>query len=211
MKNIFIKLHKAVLAYIAWGWPTILLNVALDKWAGDSPALWRAFLCDAAFAWFVCAPIAPITLLLDRSRRERAMARLCGLREGDERERAVTGEAARSSLLLALSLQTVLLVMSMTTLRLFWNPLTTKAGERGLITVGFSFDPARHLDPFGTAPAGAHKLTALGASLTPAPDQIEFGGFLVSPSAFPLLALMILIELAAFKAFSGRRYAGAGE
>jgi hypothetical protein len=208
MKNILARLHKAVLSYVLWGWPIVLLNVALDRWAGESPASWRSFLCDAAFAWFLCAPVAPITLLLDRFRRERAMARLCGAREGDERERAVTGEAARSSLLLALSLQTVLLAMSMTTVRLFWNPLAKKAGEHGLITVGFSFDPARHLDPFGAAPASDQKIAAFGAALAPKPNDIEFGGFLLSPSSFSVLALLILIELAAFKTFSQRRYEG---
>ena len=184
------------MTYVAWGWPILLVNSALDMWAGESTSAWRAFLDNAAFAWILCLPAAPITLLLDRSRRERAMAWLCGLREGDERERAVTGDAARSTLLLALSLQTVLLVMSLMSAHLIWNPLAKK-GERGLITVGITFDPSRHLDPFGnTTPANAPKVGT-------------FGGFLLTPSAFPVLALLILIQIAAFKAFSGKRYAGA--
>lgn len=208
MKKMFIKLHSAVLTYVAWGWPVVLLNVALDRWTGDSSALWRVMLCDAAFAWFLCSPAAPITLLFDRPRRERMMARLCGLREGDERERGVTGEAARSTLLLALSLQTVLLVMTMTTLRLFWNPLAQNKNERGMITIGFFFDPGRHLDPFWSAPGDDRKIAALGAALAPKTNDMEFGGPLLSPSAFPVLVLLILIELAAFKAFAMRRYEG---
>src|ERR1700685_3645477 len=101
MKKFLAKAHAAVLAYVYWGWPILLVNMALDLWAGDSDAAWRDFINNAAGVWFLCAPVAPITLLLDRTRRERAMARLCGLREGDERERVVTGEAARSALLLA--------------------------------------------------------------------------------------------------------------
>ena len=211
MKKILVKLHKAVLTYLAWGWPILLVNSALDMWTGESTALWRSFLNNAAFAWILCLPAAPITLLLDRPRRERAMARLCGLREDDERERVVTGEAARSTLLLALSLQTVLLVMSLMSAHVIWNPLGKK-GERGLITVELSFDQSKHLDPFGTsAAASVQKTGTLGASLAPAPGDIDFGGVLLAPSAFPVLALLILIQIAAFKAFSGKRYAGVEE
>jgi hypothetical protein len=203
------NLHRAVMTYLAWGWPLLAVAAFLSKWAGESPSLWRSLIDDAAFAWILCAPVAPITLLLDRSRRERAMAWLCGLREGDERERAVTGEAARATLLLALSLQAVFLAMSLITVHLVWNPLAHEKNKHGLVSVGLSFDASQHLDPFGSFAADR------SAASTPIPPHFElssaavrFDSFMLSPSAFSILLLLILIEIAAFKAFSGRRYEG---
>ena len=211
MKKIPAKLHKAVMVYLAWGWPFLAAAWGFSKWAGESQTLWRALIDDAAFAWILCAPIAPITLLLDRGRRERAMARLCGLREGDERERAVTGEAARSTLLLALSLQTVLAVMSMISVHLVWNPLSHKKNEHGLVWVNLSFDMSKHLNPFGASIEDKDRAapnTSAAAHFPTSPSTVRFDSFMISPSAFSILLLMILIQIAAFKAFSGRRYEG---
>ncbi len=121
MKNALAKVHKAALAYVLWGWPIVLIDGALDAWQGDPVALWRHLLNDAGFAYVLCAAAALITLVVDKNRRERAMAWLCGVREGDERERAVTGDAARTTLLLSLALQVVLLVLSLTSVQLVWN------------------------------------------------------------------------------------------
>ena len=87
MKKIFAKLHKAVMTYAAWGWPLVAADVALEMTSGSPQGSWRSAINGLAFAWILCAPVAPITWLLDRERRERAMAKLFGLREGDERER----------------------------------------------------------------------------------------------------------------------------
>src|SRR5437879_4277855 len=122
MKKIALSLHKAVLTFAAWGWPIVAADAALELLAGSPQGRWRDALNMASFAWILCAPAWPVTWLLDRKRREVAMARLCGLREGDERERAVTGEAARSALLLSLALQTVLLVLCVTSVQVVWNP-----------------------------------------------------------------------------------------
>jgi len=62
-----------------------------------------------------------------RAGGERAMAWLCGLREDDERERVVTGEAARATLLLALSLEALLLVLSLVNAQLIWNTRRPRA------------------------------------------------------------------------------------
>ena len=211
MKKVLAKLHKVVMIYLALGWPFVAAAMCLSLWAGESEARWRSLINDAAFAWILCAPVAPISLLLNRSRRERAMAWLCGLREGDERERAVTGEAARSTFLLALALQSLLLAMSLISVHLVWNPLAHKRNERGLVSVGLSFSTTRHLDPFGAfAEEKDRAPSAPGAArIESSPAAVGFEGYLVSPSAFSILLLLILVQLAAFKAFSGRRYEGA--
>lgn len=195
LKKIALKLHEAVLAFAAWGWPLLVLDFATGAY--ESPAAWANGINTAAFLWVLSAPVWPVTLVLDRARRERAMSRLCDLREGDERERAVTGDAARSALLLSLALQSVLLVMSMTNVRIVWNPESTET-KKGVLSAGLGFSTERHLNPFG-APA---------EQSDPAPRGVSAGGYLLSPSCFPVLAILILVQLAAFRAYAGRRYDG---
>ncbi|MBI4387297.1 MAG: hypothetical protein HY551_07930 [Elusimicrobia bacterium] len=207
MRKIAHKIRILAMSYLKWAWPLLLADSALSHWAGEATTLWRAWLNGAAFLWVVLAPIAPLTLLLDRSRRERAMARLCGLREGDERERAVTGEAARATLLLSLTFQVVLLVMSMISVHLAWDPSAPK-GERGLVEVGMGFSSSRHLDPFGTG-FNRPKPMEVGVDETRHGGINLGGGFILAPSIFPILALLILIQLAAFRILAVRRYEGA--
>lgn len=195
MKKIALKLHAAVLAFAAWGWPLLLLDFATGAY--KSPEPWANVINTAAFLWVLCAPSWPITLVLDRARRERAMSWLCGAREGDERESAVTGDAARSALLLSLALQSVLLVMTLTSVRVVWNPESTEA-KKGVLSAGLSFSTEKHLNPFG-APLDEND---------PAPRGVSAGGYLLAPACFPILALLILIQLAAFRGYAGRRYEG---
>ncbi|MDD5301930.1 MAG: hypothetical protein PHS14_02390 [Elusimicrobia bacterium] len=209
MRKFLLGLHKAVMTYAAWGWPLVAIDAALEMLAGSPQGAWRSALNSFSFAWILCAPVAPITWLLDRERRERAMAKLCGLREGDERERTVTGEAARATLLLSMSLQAVLLVMCLISVHLSWNPLVPKNEKHGVLSVGLGFSTSRHLDPFGLPSKGREEpeTLPLGAP-APKPSALELGGYLLSPSIFPILALLILIQIAAFKAFALRRYEG---
>ena len=198
------------MTYAAWGWPLVAVDAALEMLAGSPQGSWRSVLNTLSFAWILCAPVAPITWLLDRERRERAMAKLCGLREGDERERNVTGEAARATLLLSLSLQAVLLVMCLISVHLSWDPLVPKNEKHGILSVGLGFSTSRHLDPTGFPSEGRSEseMLQLGAASAPKGNSWQWGGFLLSPSAFPILVLLILIQLAAFRTFAMRRYEG---
>jgi len=209
MKKLGLKLHALVMLFLKWGWPLLLADAALEMARGYPDSAWREALNTAAFAWVVCAPVAPLTLLVDRRRREKTMAKLCGLREGDERERIVTGEAARATLLLALSLQVILLALSLTSVRIAWDTKAPPKAKHGILSVGMGFSSALHLDPFGTPSADAQKgFLSLGA-VAPNPGETPIaGGFLLAPSAFPILLLMILAELLAFRAFATSRYSG---
>ncbi|HEX4047380.1 MAG TPA: hypothetical protein VH309_06075 [Elusimicrobiota bacterium] len=201
MKKALVKLHNAALAYVVWGWPVVLLDAALDAWAGEPAPLWRRLLNDAGFAYVLCAAAALVTLVLDKSRRERAMAKLYGVREGDERERAVTGDAAKTTLLLSLSFQIVLLVLSLTTVQLVWNAAAPKGTPHGLLSVGLKFSSSDQLGAFGFSSAAA-------AAVPGEPGRVLLNGYLLTPAAFPILLALILLQLAAFKAFSRRRYEG---
>ena len=193
MKNTLARIHQAVLTYVLFGWPVVLIDGALDAWQGDPTSLWRHLLNDAGFAYVLCAAAALVTLVVDKDRRERAMARLCGVREGDERERAVTGDAAKTTLLLSLSFQVVLLILSLTTVQLVWNAAAPKGTPHGTLSVGLKFSSADHLSAFRPA------ATEAGAAIK---------GYVLPPAAFPILLAMILLQIASFKAFSRRRYEG---
>lgn len=208
MRKVALKIRDLAMLYLKWAWPLLLADAALEMLAVHSETSWRSCLDSAAFLWVLCAPIAPLTLLLDRERRERALARLCGLREGDERERGVTGEAARSTLLLALSLQVIMLVMSLVSVRLSWDPTVPKGQKHGMLSVGLAFSSSKHLDPFGST-AGRSDYLALGASPETTGREVHLmGGFLLAPSTFPVLVLLVLLQLAGFRAFAMRRYEG---
>jgi hypothetical protein len=201
MKSILAKLHKASLAYVVWGWPIVLIDAALDAWMGEPATLWRHLLNDGGFAYVLCAAAALVTLVLDKARRERAMAWLCGVREGDERERAVTGDAAKTTLLLSLSFQFVLLVLSLTTVQLVWNAAAPKGTPHGMLSVGLKFSSSQQLSAFGFE-------SPVAAAAPAAPGRIVVNGFLLPPATFPILLALILLQIASFKAFSRRRYEG---
>jgi hypothetical protein len=189
MKKTLARIHKAALAYALWGWPIVLLDAALDAWQGDPATLWRHLLNDAGFAYVLCAAAALITLVADKDRRERAMARLCGVREHDERERAVTGDAAKTTLLLSLSFQVVLLILSLTTVQLVWNSAAPKGSPHGTLSVGLKFSSTDHLGAFRAAPA-------------------ESKGYVLPPASFPILLALILLQIGSFKVLTRKRYEG---
>lgn len=208
MKKCLSTVRAWIVKFLAWTWPLFLLDLGFEIFAGASQGWARQTLNTISFAWVLLAPVAPISLLLDRERRERLMARICGLREGDEREREISGEAARGTLLLALSLETVLLAMCLINVHVLWKPQAPK-NERGFLAVGMGFNSAHHLNALAVSPSDPAPAATEGR-FRPGSAAIDWQGFLLAPSAFPVLALLILIQLAAFKAFSIRRYEGAG-
>lgn len=191
MKSLMSTLQSAVRWYAMLGWPFLLLDVAgLVSWANG-----------LAFLWVLAAAECAIAFVLDRAQRERAIARLCGLREHDERERAVTGDAARTTLLLTMAFQFLLLLMSLTSVRLVWNGASAPPQKRGLLEVGLQFSSGKHLSVSGSQlPDKARE---------PFAGQVMIDSFLVAPSTFPVLAVLLLLQIAAFRLLTRRRYEGA--
>jgi hypothetical protein len=197
VRNAAARTLDLLLTWLKWGWPLVIADAALAAWTGEPLSNWRKFLNTAAFGWVLAVPAAPLSLFVDHARRERIMGHACGLREGDERERAVTGEAARGTLLLGLCLQSILLVLSLVSVSLDYDSTKPAGSGRGRLQVGMSFSSERHLKPFSR-----------GAPPEALPEHRVFGSYLVPPAAFPFLALIVVSQLVVFRILAQRRYDG---
>ncbi len=221
MKQVIVKIRGLIMFYLKFGWPLLIADVVLSTWFGEPLSGWRQFLNTAAFAWVLCAPIAPISFLFNRARREKAMARVCGLQEGDERERTISGEASRFALLLTLAIECILLVFTLVSVHVIWNPNASKE-KRGLLAISMSFDSTQHLNPFGVTGVAAPEAAGISQTSTHSTLRVEtasvpqtatrakidWGGTILSPRAFLILLLLILAQLSAFRIFALKRYAG---
>lgn len=158
------------LAYMAW---------SAYRPNAEGPVF--AFLGWVSLLWMLSLAVLPVGLVLDAGWRKAAMSRLAGLRESDERERQITGEAARATLLFALALQCALLIASLATYRFVRNE-----DGHGYLAVG------------------------LGYGRSPEPERAaatDIRGRLLPASSAPLLLALIAAQLAVFRSFTRKRYA----
>ena len=120
------------------------------------------------------------------------MARLAGIREGDEREQRVTGQAARYTFLLTLAVEIALILMTLTTFHVVRN-----ADRHGYVSIGFKFD-SQNLDIYGRSDEAAPVSRA----------PLDIAGNMLPPNFTLPMAILILVQLVAFRIFSSRRYQG---
>ncbi|MBI4249684.1 MAG: hypothetical protein HY611_09290 [Elusimicrobia bacterium] len=197
MKNALLKAHKIIVRYALFYAPVYAaLSATLFTRYGD--AVPEGGMFDAAnnlgFAWILSLAYVFLALLFYRRFRETLLARLAGFKEGDERERLVTADAARATFLLMLALQIVLLVMSLTAIRLVRNP-----DGHGMLSVGMRLSSEQF------------DIYSLPEGQPPAPGplgSVEIGGPLLPPNMSILLLLLLLVQIGAFKLVSSRRYEG---
>lgn len=191
--------YAAARRYGSWGWPLVLAD-AWREYRGIEPRGFLAALNLAALAWVLVAIGLLVAFLADRALRERLISRLCGVHESDERERAVTGEAARAVFLLSLAFQVVLLVLTLMNVRLRWDPSAPR-GQRGVLELAMTFSTAAHLPlPGSAAETAPPPITG--------PGRVLLNGYLLPPGAFLPLALLLVLEVSAFRVLSRRRYEG---
>lgn len=148
---------------------------------------------DLGFAWVLCLAYCVGALVFYQEFRESLLSRLAGFREQDERERLVTAHAARNTFLLTLALQTVLLILSLTTVSVYRGP-----DGHGWLNIGMGFSSS-NLD-----------LWAREAPARESGPGLHFGGHLLPPNMAPIFLLAILVQLAAFRLSSRRGYEGFG-
>ncbi len=87
-------------------------------------------------AWVAILLYTVSKMLFSKKFRDTTMARLAGIKERDEREGVVAGNAAKFSFLSTFALLLFLLVFSVTNLSVIKKPNPT-TGKNGMVTVGF--------------------------------------------------------------------------
>lgn len=78
-----------------------------------------------------------IKMLFSKALRDTVMARLAGMKERDERESNVAGNAAKFAFLSTFAIVLFCIVFSMTTFSVTKHP-KDKNGDRGMISIGFN-------------------------------------------------------------------------
>lgn len=165
--------------------PPSLVYMAWTAYRPDASGPLLTAFSWLSLLWMASLLVLPVGLVLDSRWRQAAMSRLAGFHESDERERAVTAEAARATLLFALALQCALLAMSLTTFRFVRRP-----DGHGFIAVGVGY---RSVEP------------------VPEPSGTDIRGRLLPPSAAPLLLALLAAQLGVFRSFARRRYEDLGD
>lgn len=87
-------------------------------------------------AWVLILLYAVTKMLISKKFRDTTMARLAGIKERDEREGIVAGNAAKFSFLSTFALLLFMLVFSVTNLSVIKRP-NLEEKKNGLVTVGF--------------------------------------------------------------------------
>lgn len=90
--------------------------------------------------WFAMVVLFMASLVLIPQLREKTLSRLANIRENDEREAYITGQAARKAYLTTLSLGLFLLFFSLFSLQIIWNSEAKQAGKpSGEVSISFGF------------------------------------------------------------------------
>ncbi len=105
-----------------------------------SPAQLNGGIWDV-FGWFFIAWILILLytvtkMLFSKNYRDTTMARIAGIKERDERETVVAGNAAKFSFLSTFALLLFMLVFSVTNLTVVKQP-DPATGKNGMVTIGF--------------------------------------------------------------------------
>jgi len=194
--------HRALVWFALGFAPLAVIDMVAVKLMGDAPlhpAL--SALNTVAFLWILTLGYFPLVLLFSRGFRERLLPQLAGFVERDEREEAITATAARHTFLIVLALQLVFLVMSLTTVSLLRTPDGHGTLSVGLAMSSSDLDFYRYVSSTPTSPAVPGPTLQDGA-------QMWIVHLLPPGSALPLL-ILVLVQLAAFRATSRRQYEGA--
>lgn len=198
MKNILRKVHRTVIWYsLILGPITVFYGYWISKHEEKMLGLLSKLLNNLGFLWVLSLVYIFLALVFYREFRESLLARLAGFKEGDEREELVTAHAARTTFLLMLAVQIVLLVMSLTSFHMVMNPHPDADGHRDLLTIGMKFS-SDQLDIYSVPPVPSIS----------GPGSSELKGYLLPPNMSLILLLLILIQIGAFKLISRRRYEG---
>lgn len=176
-------LHRLIVAFLVLAAPVV---IGYWLWMGDpepgsfSPRFGGSAVMDVvAMLWVLALFYLGVAFAVSRRFRAELVARLSGLRERDEREVIVTGQAARSTFLFSTALLLGALLLSV-----FSATLKTGGTERGSFQIGLgaSFELSDYVDVADT-PDGGTKVS------------VDF----LPRSIAPLALVFLAINLAIFR------------
>ncbi|MBI4054765.1 MAG: hypothetical protein HY402_01380 [Elusimicrobia bacterium] len=197
MKNVLLKLHKIVVRYALFFAPGFIAFYTywLTRYGDKVPeGGFIGFINTFCFIWILSLAYVFLALLFYKDFRETLLARLAGFKESDERERIVTSNAARTTFLMTLAIQIVLLIISLTNVHLVRNP-----DGHGVLSVGLGFS-SDQFDIYALPSNRSARSAPLGS--------VEVGGNLLPPNISPILMLLLLVQIGIFKLVSRRHYEG---
>lgn len=152
IQNYLIISSPFVLACMVWGSFSSQKNIFLTN-SILLKITWE-ILSWNLMIWFGALIVFLISLALAPSVREATLKRLANIKDRDEREHYITGEASRSAYIASLSMMILLLFLSIFTLKIYRVPESEAInGKRSNVSIGLQFDlidkPKTEIGPTG--------------------------------------------------------------
>ncbi|PKN23538.1 MAG: hypothetical protein CVU65_13950 [Deltaproteobacteria bacterium HGW-Deltaproteobacteria-22] len=191
-----------VLAVVVWGaiaagvegGPPPRFASGAVQWAWD-------LLGIHLLAWLALLLYFFVVLVVSSALRDAVLTRLAGIRERDEREELIVGQAARASWLSTLALLVFLLLLSGLQVQVRELPAhLQKPGARGSVSIGYVIQ----LQPVSSdrQPAVVNRTETGPSVLEPGDVRFSFSGVPLSSSA--LLLILLCWHVLSFHLFSRR-------
>jgi hypothetical protein len=177
-------LHNILMAYCLIGMlPVFLLGAFVRHYlSGAGPAWLVAVSADLIITWFLSFAYFFVAFCVSRGLRQKVISILSGLTELDERERELTGRAARNTFIMMTAV-----ILGCTLLALFSMTLTLTPSKHG--EIGFSIGAVCSVEDF--------------VSVTTAADGAKRFDIDILPQSYVVpLVCLLLIQVAAFRFFS---------
>jgi len=134
-----ISMIPFILILLAWG--TIDDPGRLSISEGLTRFFWD-FLGWIFMSWILCSLYFVMKMVMKRSFRDPILGKLAGVRERDERESIISGEAAKFSFLSTIAMILFLLFLSIFTVSIGKYPRNLdNHGKKGYISIGVNFYP----------------------------------------------------------------------
>lgn len=129
-----------VLTLLVWGWISGNPD-ELSRSEGMTRLLWDTLGWNFMI-WILCSLYLVIKMVIKKKFRDIILSKIAGVRERDERESLISGEAAKFSFLSTIAMLFLLLFLSIFTITVAKNPYgLDKSGKRGYISIGMNFFP----------------------------------------------------------------------
>jgi hypothetical protein len=186
MRRVARILHKILMAYCLIGtFPAILLGLLVLQDLPEAHPAWLVSISGiVVLSWFLSLAYFFVAFCVSRSVRQHVISILSGLTELDERERDLTGRAARNTFITMTAV-----ILGCTLLALFSMTITLTPSKHGAMS--FSLGIVSSVEDF--------------VSVTPVAGGATRWDLHILPQTYPVpLVCLLLIQVVVFRLFSRR-------